>query len=548
MATVPVGTVDGQPAIISEPSARWCWWGLHEIFLGEVGENKYVPKQKDYVMDTATYTAYRVDAIDPVTYIPTLVRINPGNADYVFSETDVLFGVGPGTQADTYRVYVDKSKTPFTMAVDTRLRIAGTMSHYCKIFRGSVVDTENGKVISRVYDSNGQFLSENIPLELAAIDSHTNYSIKIVATCSTLENMPDGEIVTAVIYRSDGVVVSKRQLMVENTSFIRDLNVSKKYVTGISLESPFLSPTIENQIDFPLNVPKNAMNLMGVVAYSDGSTLKLPVDGTKFTMFGLSGFLSDIVGRRSKLTLHYALSPSEASFASTDEPYDIEIVDPNNSYTVKLFGYPFWIDSANGYQMRWLLLNLDRNIVFDVTGKVIFNDNTGPFDPKGYGYTQQKSVSINLKDVSGAFKPFIHTQLVEIVLMREPDNVHTPWMVGTEASSTRPSYGEGMFAKKVSDTSLNLSSGLTDYATWKQKAYLQTYPLVNLASETAPVDPTHFTVTLNGVSTTYPISDWNVDINVGNTIPVYGTISIQFLKRVGSSDLILSASAMIIYS
>lgn len=555
MATVPVGSVDDQPATISDPNGRWCWWALFEIFMGEVGEGKYVPKVKDYVMDTDTYTAHRVDAIDPVTYIPTLVRINPGNADYVFTETDVLFGVGPGTQADTYRVYVDKSKLPYTLAVDTRLRIAGTMSQYCKIFRGSVVDTENGNVISRMYDSNGQYISENVPLELAAIDSHNNYSIKIVAVCNTLADMPDGEIVTAVLYRSDGTVVSKRQLLVENSSFIRDVNVSKKYVTGITLESPFMSPTIENQIDFPLNVPKNALNLIGVVSYSDGSTLKLPVDGTKFTMFGLSGFMSDIVGRQSKLVLSYSLSANETAFAgvgfegnSITEPYNVEIVDPNNSYTVKLFGYPFWVDSTLGYQMRWLLLNLDRNIVFDVTGKVIFNANTGPFDPKGYGYTQQKSVSINLRDVSGAFKPFIHTQLVEIVLMREPDNVHTPWMVGTEASTTRPNYGEGLFAKKVSDTSVNLSSGIVTYAEWKQRAYLQTYPLVNKAEETTPVDPTHFTVSLNGISTTYPIEDWNVDINIGNTIPQYGTVSIQFLKRVGSSDLILSAAAMIIYT
>ena len=548
MPTVPVvGSVDGQPPIY-QPDARWCWWALFEIFMGEVGENKYIPKIRDYIMDTDTYTAYRVDAIDPVTFIPTLVRINPNNADYVFSETDVLFGVGPGTQADTYRVYLDKSKLPYTLAVDTRLRVGGTMSQYCKIFRGSVVDTTNGDVISRVYDSNGQYVSENVALELVAIDSHTNYAIKAVAVCNTLVDMPDGEIVTAVFYRTDGVVVSKRQLMVENTSFIRDLNVSKKFVTGISLESPFLSPTIENQIDFPLNMPKSALNLMGVVAYSDGSTLRLPVDGTKFTMYGLSGFLSDIVGRRSKLSLHYALATNEVAYATTDEPYDIEIVDPNNSYTVKLFGYPFWVDSATGYQMRWYLLNLDRNIFFDVTGKVIFNQNTGPYDPKAYGYTQKKSVSINLRDVSGAFRPFIHTQLVEIILLREPDNVHTPWTVGTEASNSRPNYGDSLFAKKMSANTVNLSSGITDIAIWKQKAYLQTYPLVDVSSETTPLDPTHFTVTLAGVSTTYPISDWNVDINIGNSITQYSTLSIQFLKRAGSSDMYLSAAAMIIYT
>lgn len=552
MPTIPgvVGTVDNQPPIY-EPSARWCWWSIKEIFTGSTGSGKYIPKVLDFVMDPDTYTAYVVEALDPNTYVPTLVKKNPGNMDLTFSETDVLFGVGPGTQADTYRVYLDKTKTPFTLAVDTRLRVGGTMSAYCKIFRGSTVDN-SGKVISKIYDSNGQYISENVPLQLAAIDSHVNYSIKVVDICKTTETMPDGEIVTAVFYDVTGAVVSKRQLMVENTSFIRDLNVSKKYVTGISLKSPFLSPSIEHQIDFPLNVPMNALNLIGVVSYSDGTTMELPCDGTKFTMFGLSQVISSIVGQKVDLVLRYALADGETAYTGVMDkyvtaPYTLVNVNPNNSYTVKLFGYPYWLNDAVGYQMRWWMLNLDRNLWFDVTDKVIFNANTGPFNPKAYGYLQQKSISINLKNVSGAFKPFIHTQMVEITLNNPPDNVHTSWLMSQEASVTRPAYGQDLFAKRMSDNTINLNSGIVTFDEWNSRVYLNTYPLVNPATEIIPMSPTHFVVNYNGLDTEFPITDWNVDLNVGNGITQYSTVSIRFMKRTASGDLQLAIAAIVVF-
>lgn len=548
----PVVGTDGQPPIY-QPDARWCWWSLEEIYRGQQGANKYIPKVKDYVMDTDTYTAYRVEALDPVTYIPTLKEVRPANMDFVFTETDVLFGVGPGTQADTYRVYLDTSEIPYSLAVDARLRVGGTMCAYAKIFRGAAIDGE-GEVISKVYNSNGQFVSENVPLEVVALDSHTNYSIKAVPPCKTTTQMPNGEIVTAVFYASNDTVVSKRQLLVENSSFIRSVDASAKYITGIRLESPFMSPTIDKQIDYPLNVPMNALNLMGVVMYSDGSELKLPVDGTKFTMFGLDQYVSTIIGQKLNLVLRYAMAPNETSYSGVNndgnhyvtESYDLVTVNPNNSYSVKLFGYPYWVDAFTGYQMRWWMMNLDRNIWFDVTGKVSFNANTGPYDPKGYGILQRKSVSVNLKDVSGVFKNFIHTQLVEIVLNGPPNGVATPWTVSHESNATRPFYGQDLFAKMKSANTVNLSSGITDYNEWKTRVYQNTFPLVNPASELAAPTPTHFIVDYLGLQTTYGVEDWNQDINVGSNVQGAKTLSIRFIKRVGNTDQQLAVAAMII--
>lgn len=539
---------------IYQPDARWAIWAMSEIYFGGPALGKFVPKVKDYVMDIDMYTMYIVTYLDPVTLIPTLQKKNPGNMDLTLSETDILFGVGPGTQADTYRAYVDRSVIPYVLAVDARLRVAGSMCSYAKIFKGSDLDG-TGLVISKMYDNNGQFVSENVPLELVAIDSHVNYSIKTVAVCHTTEKLNDGEVVTVVMYTDQGHVVSKRQLLIENTSFIRSVNSSLKYVSHISLNCPFMSPTLDNTIQFPLNIPVNGLNLTGTVHYSDGSTMTLPVDGNKFRMLGLDQYVSTIVGQKIKLVLSYALSPNEVAYASVGtearyvtEAYELITINPNNSYAVKLFGYPFWIDSANGYQMRWWLFNLDRNITFEVTPYVKFSEETGAFDPKGYGYLQRKSVSVNLRDVSGSFKPFVHTQVVDIILLSSADNVHDAWQISNESANNHVMFGTGLKALIVDSASVNLSSGINNLNTWLEKLYKNTYPLINPSTESEPVTPTHFVITYNGTVSEFPISDWNQPLNIGVNIEEFKTLTVRFIKRAVSNNIQLSIAALMIKS
>lgn len=554
MPSPSINGVVGQDGItpVYNPEGRWCIWGHHEMYLGGAGENRYVPKLHDYVIEYGTYTTYIVDHLDPITLIPTLREIRPANMSFSFTETDILFGVGPGTAADTYRVYVDKSVMPYVMNVDHRLKVNGTMCHHAKIFKGSDL-TSNGNIVSKIYDNSGNLISQDIQLELVAIDSHLNYSVKAINTCNTTEDLLDGEILTAVIYSDNGHVVSKRQLLVENTSFIRSVNVSQKYVSHISVTCPFMSPTMDNVIEFPLNIPLNALNLMGNVHYSDGSILRLPVDGSKFRMYGLEQYISSIIGQKVDLALSYALSPNEVAYAGVTsdghyvtEPYSLQTINPNNSYSVKLFGYPVWINEATGYQMQWWLFNLDRNVYFDVTPYVVFAINTGPYDPKGYGYLQRKAVSINLSDISGAFKPFVHTQLVDIVLNGAPNQVVSRWTVSSETNGVRPAYGAGLFATKIDNASIKVDSGLTTLASWLQNTYSQTYPLTDRATEVNPPTPTHFAIHYNTTVVTFPISNWNSNLNVGVDIAVDKTIFIRFFKRVGASDMQLGMSALMV--
>ncbi len=540
---------------VYQPYGRWCWWSINEIYMGSSspGQNKYVPKVNDYVIDPSVYDVFVVESVDPVALTSVLAPIAPPYISTAFTPADVLFGVGPGTQSDTYRIYLDQSVTPYVLAVDIRLRVAGTRASYAKLFLGSTLDN-TGTVISMVYDNNGNFVSQNVPLELVGIDNVTNYSIKTISVCNTNITIPDGEIVTAVIYDDQGGVVSKRQLLVENTSFIRSVNVSQKYVTGIALKSPFLSAIAPSTINFPLNLPVNALNLTGVVSYSDGSSVEMPVDGTKFSIIGLGQYVSTIVGQVLPLVLSYQLASNEIAYGAVagntkyvTAPYNIETIDADNSYAVKIYGYPEWT-GTNGYTMRWFLFNLDRNVFFDVTRYVTFSAATGIFNPTQYGYLQRKAIQLNLSQVSGTFNPYIATQLVDISLLQAPSGTATPWTMSQVSGSDIPAYGTGLIATISSTTgnsSVNISAGITDFNTWLTEVYNQTFPLLS-ANEIAPPTPTHFALMYMGVEIIYPIANWNQNLSVNGVFTNYSNVYIRFINRTASGDQQLSIAGMLI--
>lgn len=543
-----VGT-DGITPIYN-PEGRWCWWNINEIYTGNAGSNFYVPNVNDYVMDSDLYIVYMVVGVDPTNLISTLIEVRPNNQSNNLSNNDILFGVGPGTQADTYRVYLDTSVTPFVMAVDARLKVAGTMCSYAKIFKGA--DTSvTGKVISKLYNQTGTLLSQNVPLELAAVDSHTNHSIRVVSVCYSNDRLADGELVTVVFYSDAGHVVSKRQLLIENTAFIRSVNAGTKYISHISLETPFMTNTNDGLIEFPLNIPTQALNLVGVVHYSDGTTIKMPVDGGKFRMYGIDQYVSTIVGQKIELVLSYALSPDEVVYGAVaadgkyiTAPYNIVTTKTDGSYMVKLFGYPVWQSDIAGYRMNWFLYNLDRNIKFNVTQYVTYG-NSLAFDPLAYGILQRLSVNINLRDVSGSFKAYIHTQSVDIVLKHPATDIRTPWLVGFESSISKPLFGEGLFAKITVDK-LNISSDILTKEQWLEKLYSYTYPLMDKSTEVMPPAPNFFAIVYDNVRYEYPIENWNVDLTVGTIPNLTKTIFVEFFKRTPNADIQLSIAALVV--
>lgn len=547
-----IGTDGRYPIQDSEP--LWRIWDISQIWFNNgPGLNRYVPKVRDWVTDPETGDVWIVDHLDPITLVPTLRSIQFGNIG-ILSDNDRLLGTGPGAPSDVYRVYLNTAVFPHTLAVDTGNGIKGSVSSYAKIFLGTDTSADTGHVISKMYDNSGNFVSTAVPLDTVMIDSHTNYSLKAVRRCNCTEAFKNGELVTVVIYADDGHVVYKRQMLIENTDTIADAHVGIKYIAEISLECSWLSNSSTDVIEYPLNLPMDSLNMFGVVHYSDGSTARYPVDGGKFAMDGLTDFVSTIPGRKIPLSLRYLLGPNEYAYASTGvnlnkitKPFTLVTTNPNNSVQVKLFAYPEWAGDANGYRMRFFMLNMERNVYFEVTDKVLFAENTGEFNPKLYGYLQRKAVTVNLRDVSGSFIPFIHTQLIDIVLNNPPSADSMPsWTVSSEASDTIPRYGSTNYGFIKNNGSVNFKTTQLTLDAWLDEYYKRTLPLVNRMNETVAPLPTHFVVEYNGKSSTFPISDWDKDLNIGPN-PVSGKLAvIRFIYRTPTNELQLSYAGAIL--
>ena len=550
---VNVATTDNQQPLYDE-NAPWKMWGIDDIYLGLDGANRYVPKVNDYVIRPQTYETWIVKSVDPVTYIPELIPISPYGAAGDTTREDVLFGVGPGTQAQLLRIYINRANYPYKATVDTHCFVGGMFNAYAIVYKNGDPSI-GGEPISRLYDSSGNFIDVKVPLEVVALDTHTNHSIKVVQEFSVTEDIPDGEPLLVIFYTADGNPVSKAMLLVENTSYIRGLDIQRKFVTSISLESPWLSAADSNVLKFPLNIPLNALDLVGVVNYNVGPPLKLAVDGGKFRMDGLDGYVSSIPGEKFDLSLVYSLSENEVAFAGqgvyvdrkVTQPYSVitEIVEPG--YTVKLFVYPFWDTALGGYRLRYWLYNLARNSNVEVTQYVTYNSQMPAFDPRGYGYKQRLQVNLNLRKVSMSFKPMIHTQMFEVTLFSEPQDNVTPWVVSSQLSPTMPGFGRETYAKVIGPRTYTLRSGFDTKDQWLKAFYYDADPLIDRRSEVNAPMPTSMDVsTNNGTTWTRYFIDtsWNLNLTSATALENYKSVLIRFIRPSGINESQLAISAV----
>lgn len=535
---------DGFTPIYS-PDARWNMWSIHEIYMGNAGQNKYIPKVNDYVIEPETGITYRVSDLNNITFIPELVPINishTNSADEIISSTN-----------DNYRIYFDKSITPYTLNVDGFMRVYSSTATVARIYKGSFIDDR--KIISRRYDNNGNFIGHDIPLQMVAFNSHDNYAIKSIPACNTNTELSDGELCTVVVFDAAGKVLTKVSCIVEETTYVAQAYAEQKYITQIFMKSAFINTSQPDEINYPVNLPLASFNPIGVVQYNDGSQIEYPVDGDKFRLYGLDQFVSTIIGHKVPLVLSYRISQNEAALASVKSdnfyvtrPYTLKVSNPNTSYNVKLFVFPVWVNEASGYSYKAYLMNLDRNVIFDVTTLVSLASNSPTFSPTAYGVTQRLIFNINLSNVSGIYNNYLHVQTVDIILRgpaNNPSNINI-WEVGTQVPSSTPVYGTNLRATR--DTLLNrkvsISYNIQTVGEFITKLYRHTLPLFNPMTETEAPEPTHIEVKYLNESIIVPISQYNDIFTFNTDITLYSNIDIIFLKETVSGYLKLSVASL----
>jgi hypothetical protein len=547
--TAVVGT-DGQSPI-RNPEGRMQTFALKELWDGTVGEKRFIPNVGDLVADTENETTsawWKVQALD-VDMKPVLQPW--GNISTVtLQKQDVLTGPGRTTHNSTYRLYIDKSVTPYVMAVENRLSLKGTVCRFAKILRQET-GPEDLKVISAFYDNSGNLLSQDIPLELVGVDAATNKSEYAVPVCYTMEDLPDGEIVSVIAYTAEGHPASITQLTVMNTSFIRHRNQATRYVTNVELLSPFMSETDPALILLPVNVPLQGLYLEGRVHYSDGSFTDYPVDGVRFQLLGMESYLATMVNQKIPVILSYIPLEDETVYGSTTKHYAIRTMEAKGAYNVRLYCYPEWIGPLNGYHLRWFMHTSERNARYDVTEHVQYAVNTPGFEPKLYGVNQLLNVSVNLKDINPLYEDFRHAQTAQIVLWRDGTERQTNWTVVFEQGQ-EPAYGLNSFGRlefiNINYYKLNLASGCTTVNEWLDKMYEPMRPIFDAKRETIAPLPTHFRVRIGSSEVLEKkVEQFAETFAILNGLTVNGNVYIEWIRKTPETDLELGTSGLILW-
>lgn len=541
-----------QPTQIIDPNRGFRVWAMEEIYrVGGTGQ--YVPNVNDMVHDWASGT-WRVTNVDYTTGISVLTKWNEPTAPTGVG--DLLLGGGPGYTTEVYRVFLDQSVTPHVLALNSQLHLKGSSCTHYKVFLGDDISEATGQVISMHYDNSGNFLGENIPLELVVPQSGTNLAVKAPAVGYTNVSLPDGEIVTAVFYDDVGNVRSVAHMPILNTAFTRKSDDGIRYIVAIRVESNFLSPGDNKVIEYPVNMPVQNLNLIGVVRYSDGSTMRYPIDGTKFTLHGLETFAATIEGQTAPLVLSYRLAANEYSYgvASTEsgtivEPYWARTAEADGIYSVKLFAYPEWVDMATGYRLRYFLYNLNRDAVREVTDKVSVAVNSQAFNPMLFGTVQNLNVGVELSEVEPGWANYRHVQTLAVTLNTAGTNNNLDrWYVQYTAGQT-PAYGNGVRGVCTRPGGLwqmDISCGCTTQQEWLDKLYGATQPLYDAQTELAPVVPDYVTIIVPGStgSVSIPVSQWNQPIQLSGT-PTNGKLAqLRFVKHMSNTDLQLAVAGL----
>lgn len=560
MTTVnlPTGSDGGVPTMGSLiNNGLFHIWAYDQIYQGAAGTNMYIPNVGDYVVDrNGANNWWRVSYVNPTTYVPTLVPLTTA-PNAVMTSGDLLQGVGPGTLADTFRAYLDTSVIPYELAIDQALYFPGPDVVSIKIFTGSDF-SNNNNCISALYDQNGTLLNQaiqTVPQAVQYPDGSVGQAMTI-PVCYTNVALADGTPVTCIAYSSAGTVVSKRQLLIENTAVIRGADTGVKYITSIQLQCAFLSQTDPTLIQFPLNVLTSGLNLMGVVNYSDGSSIELPVDGTKFQILGFDSFVSSVVGQEFTVLLKYNLSPDEAVYGANSvnnqmfimQEYTAKTINSDGAYTLKLYAYPVWINAISGYRLEWFLYDLDRSQWWDVTSKITFSATSPAFQPvNSYGTVQAITAELQLNNVDRSFTDYIFTQTVNITLL-QPGTQANPWEVQFTPGQ-QPAFGPGNLAAvqelQANQYTINLAASYATQDAWLAAMYTNSQPLTDPNMEASLPQPNYFAIQLpDGSAVECPISQWNSTQSTSVSLANVTTLFVTFFLRTSTNDLQLSVAGV----
>jgi hypothetical protein len=543
-----------------DPNRGFHYWGLSQIWNGNPNGGLSVPNVGDLSYDPVAGEQQAL-AIDPVTLYTTWgPKTAPQGSS--LSQADILLGAGPGTQSESFRAYLDQSVLPFSIAPDARLHWYNPNIVGYKIFLGSDVSAATGQVISQYYDQSGNFISETLPVVAVPNADNNGATAYAPAPGSTLQSIADGSVVTLVAYDASAGPVYTAELIIKNTSYIRQLSAAMKYITSIELVSPWLDETVTNLLKVPINMPASSISMMGQVNYSDGTSIQLPINQAPFQLAGLGlegggGFIASTVGQINPLVLMYTPSSGEASYGTTPAPnqniverYNIQTIDVQGAFSPKLYAFPRWVDAQTGYTMEYYLTDLDRQQYYYVTPFVNPAPNSAMFNGTLYGQLQNLTVTIDLGLVDNVhYTQFNFATTFGVSLLGPGTNTSIPLWTVQETAGQNPAYGQNLEAvfnyQSVNMWNLDITCGCTNQQQWLDQLYGQLVPLINTQTETEAPTPNVARLIFATGYIEIPVSQWNATIGpIGNALQQGQLLYIAWIFRDTTGDQILGVSGL----
>lgn len=541
---------------IVDQSRGWRYWYYDEIYTTPLGVGRYVPNVNDAVWSWEL-GLHRVTAVNYLTGESTLVSHTFTNNNGGVLAVDALLGSGPGSVSESFRVYVNTTVSPPTMAVDRRVHIYGSDASYVKIFKGT--DTgPSGHVVSAMF-SGVTLLSENIPLETVVTPGVGVLAVKTVQVGWSIEALLEGEVVTCVTYSAGGAVLCVTRLLVSLSNFIHTTDTSRRYILGIELISPFLSLTNNRLLEYPGNVLVQSDSMLGRVRYSDATHVDLPIDGTRMAVHGMEAYTATVLNQELPIVLVYTLLPNEYSYIASApqparfiaEPYTVTTLESLGAYDVKLFVVPRWVTApVPKWTLDYYLYSLDRDVVIDATAFVQYSPVSPVFNGSLVNAPQTLTVAVNLNLLSPSYSlyRFVQSFTVNLKSSGSTGNTANYWQIEYTPNHF---YGSGVWAVTSLDANpiyrrLDISMGLVDVADWLAEIYSPIEPLTYSHTEYLPPTPTHVVVRLGAVwSRELTVNDALLLIT-GITVPVLqgDTVRLEWIHRSSNGDAQLGLSSM----
>ena len=531
--------VDKIKVVPIPPIAAWELIHLKELYKGPFEINppdsanleRRIPRVGWWVCDENGFNRVnQVFADNTCSYSP----IYPGQGD---NYANIITGPAVHQYTTPFRLMVDPTTTPVRFRVDDAMHFNGSEPAYYKVFKGSDL-TINGQIVSTAVDGSGRPTSANLPLELITGVNSQNDLVKVCRGGHLLEILANQEMVTVVAYRADGLQVDYRPAVVCHVTNMTPLDLAKRTIIAISLETPFLNVDDDHVIDIPVNMLTQSALIMGVVTYNDGTISRLPINGNKFKLNGLENFVSTTAGSMYDIGLAYFLSDDEIAFdalgntpvRTKTEDYKVRAINPDGNYTAKLYAIPVWDNTLAQYNLQWYLYNMERKFVYNVTGKVELTPGYN-FNGKLYATKQPLRVAINMGDVDDYFINYRHVANLAITLVNPAITVNQPTYYRIDYDD-QYTYGNGVRVDctvnttQVNTFNLSVANGCVNIDEWLNKIYYPTVPLYYTSAEDMPPNPTE--VKIRSVDNTWsrvieiedildPITGVNLPMKQGDT-------------------------------